>query len=150
MLWVRLTATHLKWDVAAHSLKSVFAALAQLVHQHVPKLDAEVVFDRLTERERLGSTALNNGVALPHVQCPELTAPLLLVLRTEKALPIAGPEQKPVDIFFALFTPQGEGKELLDRLYACLHHQSWPNTLRQITVQEAVKLISVKLTPLEP
>ena len=69
-----------KASVEAHSRKRALEAAADLVAEHHPDLSARKLFDELMARERLGSTGLGDGVAIPHcrIPCEQITGALLV------------------------------------------------------------------------
>lgn len=69
-------------------------------------LDAALVADRLHERERLASTALGHGVAIPHGRLGTLERPRAAFLRLGTPIPFAAPDAIPVDLVFAMIVPE--------------------------------------------
>ena len=92
------------------SRKRVFERLAELLASAQDGLSAEVIFDALTNREKLGSTALGNGVALPHtsIAIPEARGALLLL---EEGLKMDAPDKKPVQVFMAILVPADKASD---------------------------------------
>lgn len=92
------------------SRKRVFERLAELLASAQDGLSAEVIFDALTNREKLGSTALGNGVALPHtsIVIPEARGALLLL---EEGLKMDAPDKKPVQVFMAILVPADKASD---------------------------------------
>ena len=80
--------------------------LARLVTIGLPDLTPVQAFDGLVSRERLGSTGLGNGIAIPHGRIKHLSTAIGAFLRTESALDFDAIDGQPVDLFFALFVPQ--------------------------------------------
>ncbi|QNM94718.1 PTS sugar transporter subunit IIA [Chitinimonas koreensis] len=79
---------------------------------HVPDRVAE----RLTEREKLGSTALGQGVAIPHARIPDLQHPVAVFIRTAQPIPFDAPDGKPVGLLFTLLVPEHATQEHLQLL----------------------------------
>ena len=79
-------------------------------------LSANDVRRVLTERERLGSTGLGNGIAIPHGKLPELTGVLGLFIRLTKPVEFDAVDDKPVDIICVLLAPESSGSEHLKAL----------------------------------
>ncbi len=79
---------------------SHFLALAQ------PELNETLVFDKLLERERLGSTGLGEGVAIPHCRMEEAKRAMLALITLDKGVDFDSRDANPVDIFFALVVPE--------------------------------------------
>ncbi len=71
-----------------------------------PGLDAERVAKALAEREALGSTALGQGIALPHARVIGLRQPLAAFLRLQLPIPYHAPDGKPVSDLLVLLVPE--------------------------------------------
>ena len=100
-------------DIA--SRKRALVAAADLLAQRHPELSARRLFDALTERERLGSTGIGDGVAIPHcrLDCPRMMAAFL---RLEQAVDYDAIDGQPVDLLFALVVPRQEARIHLEML----------------------------------
>jgi nitrogen PTS system EIIA component len=79
-------------------------------------LDEKTVYDTLAERERLGSTGIGNGTAVPHGRLPSLARIFGLFARLEKPIPFDSVDDQPVDLVFLLLTPEGAGADHLKAL----------------------------------
>ena len=79
-------------------------------------LIAAAVHAGLCEREKLGSTALGRGVALPHARVRGLAQPIAAFLRTRLAIPFDAPDGKPVGDLLVLLVPQAATDEHLQLL----------------------------------
>jgi PTS system nitrogen regulatory IIA component len=97
------------------SKKQLFQQLADLA-QRAYGLDADEVYDRLHERERLGSTGFGNGIAIPHAKIPGLDHVCGLVLRLDTPIAFDAVDEVPVDIIFSLLSPVDSGAEHLKML----------------------------------
>jgi len=111
-----LTQTRVAINVNAASKKAVLEELARLVASDTPELTPAQAFDGLVFRERLGSTGLGNGIAIPHGRIAHLTATVGAFLRTESAIDFDAIDGNPVDLFFALFVPHEATEEHLAML----------------------------------
>lgn len=106
-------------DVDAPSRKRAFQQAAALFERlHGPKhgLKARDVIEALFERERLGSTALGFGVAIPHARIATLRAPLAAVLRMKQALPFDSPDDEPVSLLIVMLVPVAANEQHLQAL----------------------------------
>ncbi len=74
------------------------------------------ILETLTERERLGSTGIGNGTAVPHGRLPNLPRIQGLFARLEKAIDFEAIDSRPVDLVFLLLTPDGAGADHLKAL----------------------------------
>lgn len=92
--------------VAVASKKKALEALSSLLGRSAEALDETQIFDSLVARERLGSTGLGYGIAIPHGRVSELqqTAGALLVL--EEGIDFDAPDGQPVNILFGLLVPE--------------------------------------------
>ena len=79
-------------------------------------LDARHAFEALLERERLGSTGMGRGVAIPHARIEGLDRVVGVFTRLQKPLDYDAPDGEPVDLAFALFAPQEAGADHLRAL----------------------------------
>ncbi len=87
------------------SKKRVLETLAEMI-AGATMLGPTEVFDCLLTRERLGSTGLGRGVALPHGRMQGLKSTVGALLRLQTGIDFDAPDDKPVDLFFALGVPQ--------------------------------------------
>ena len=74
------------------------------------------IYDVLADRERLASTGLGRGLAIPHGKLPELPRVCALFARLERAIPYGALDSQPVDLIFALLAPADAGAEHLRAL----------------------------------
>jgi PTS system nitrogen regulatory IIA component len=74
------------------------------------------IYDALAERERLGTTGIGNGVAIPHCRLAELARLYGLFARLERPVPFDAIDDEPVDLVFVLLAPQDAGAEHLKAL----------------------------------
>jgi PTS system nitrogen regulatory IIA component len=74
------------------------------------------IFDVLLERERLGSTGVGNGIAIPHGRLPALARLYGLFVRIDPAVDFDAVDEQPVDLVFLLLAPEGAGADHLKAL----------------------------------
>jgi len=74
------------------------------------------VFDALLERERLGSTGVGNGIAIPHARLAEVTGLHGLFARLYPAVDFDAVDEQPVDLVFLLLAPESAGADHLKAL----------------------------------
>jgi PTS system nitrogen regulatory IIA component len=67
--------------------------------------DADLIFAKVLERERLGSTGLGDGIAIPHARIQGLAGPLGVCARLKRGIDFDAIDGKPVDIVFLLLLP---------------------------------------------
>jgi PTS system nitrogen regulatory IIA component len=74
------------------------------------------VFDALLQRERLGSTGIGNGIAIPHGKLPKIGRLFGVFARLEKPVDFESLDGEPVDLVFLLLAPEGAGADHLKAL----------------------------------
>ena len=74
------------------------------------------IYETLAERERLGSTGIGRGIALPHGKLPALSRLYGLFARLERPIPFEAVDNQPVDLVFTLLAPVDAGAEHLRAL----------------------------------
>ena len=99
-----LTPAHVALDVSAPDKKALFERIAVLLDGTAGLGHAQVV-DSLMARERLGSTGLGQGIAIPHGRVKGLREALGAFLRLEPALAFDAPDNRPVNLVFVLLVP---------------------------------------------
>ncbi len=104
--------------VEAGSKKRLLETIAQLLHEAVPELGADDLFTSLTTRERLGTTGLGFGVAIPHCRIDSCTAPVGALFRLHESVDFDAVDGDPVDLLFVLVVPEEATQEHLNALAA--------------------------------
>ena len=74
------------------------------------------IFEILMQREKLGSTAVGNGIAIPHGKMPNLARLFGLFARLDRAVDFEALDGQPVDLIFLLLAPEGAGADHLKAL----------------------------------
>lgn len=116
------------------SKKRVLEQLSQLLAASAPNVTAEEIFDGLIARERLGSTGLGQGVAIPHGRMSGLTEPLGAFMRLEAGIDFDASDSKPVDLVYGLLVPAestDEHLQLLAQLAQMFSEMSFCTQLRE-------------------
>jgi nitrogen PTS system EIIA component len=88
------------------SKKRALELLGELVADATGDLDQRTVFDSLLGRERLGSTGLGHGVALPHGRLAASPQAIGAVIKLDRGIDFDAIDQQPVDLLFALIVPE--------------------------------------------
>lgn len=102
-------------DVAVTSKKRALEQASLLFENH-QGLERAQVFDSLFARERLGSTGLGHGVAVPHGRINKINKPLAAFMRLARPVTFDAPDNQPVDILLVLVVPQEATQQHLDIL----------------------------------
>lgn len=102
-------------DLQVANKKALFHQLGQLAERSLGVAARQVV-DRLSERERLGSTGFGGGVAIPHGKIEGLERVCAAVVRLERPIDFQAIDDLPVDLVFMLLSPADAGAEHLKAL----------------------------------
>lgn len=100
-------------DAEQTSKKSILEKLAELLASASPELNQHKVFESLLARERLGTTGLGAGIAIPHGRVPHNGRAIGAFVRTKRPLAFDAVDNAPVDLFFALCVPEAATAEHL-------------------------------------
>ena len=93
-------------DLNGATKSDVLRELAQHMCAHYSEIDAEKLVDVLWERERLGSTAIGDGIAIPHGKLPGLKGVLGLFGRHGAGVDFESLDGNPTRLFFLLVAPE--------------------------------------------
>ena len=110
-----LPATNVLVGIEATSKKRVFEHAGVLFENHHAIARATIT-DNLFARERLGSTGLGHGVAIPHGRIKGLKNPLAAVMRVAQPIPFDAPDDEPVSLLIFLLVPEAATQRHLERL----------------------------------
>ncbi len=111
-----LAPGHAFYGVQGVSKKRTLEYIANVISQRQESLEAKTVFNQLITREKLGSTGLGNGFALPHCRLSCCEKPQAIFLRLAEPIDFDAVDRKPVDMVFALIVPEGESEQHLNFL----------------------------------
>ena len=101
-------------DIA--SKKRALELLADLLAQQVNADQSLDIFHQLTEREKLGSTALGHGIALPHARTEPCEQAVGAFIKLKQGIDFDSPDDIPTDLLFALMVPKEHTEEHLEIL----------------------------------
>jgi len=125
-----LAPGHIFCDVPVSSKKRALEVLSGLLVEAGAPLAESDIFDGLIARERLGSTGLGHGVAIPHGRFEGLTETVGIFATLERTIDYDAIDDEPVDLVFALMVPKESTEEHL-QLLASLAEMFGENTVRE-------------------
>jgi len=99
----------------ANSKKQLLQLLAEKAAA-VTELPERVIFDTILQRERLGSTGVGNGIAIPHGKLAGVKKIVGVFARLETPVDFEALDDQPVDLVFLLLAPEGAGADHLKAL----------------------------------
>mgnify|MGYP006186967111 CR=1 FL=1 len=105
-----------KSAVLFNSKKRILEYIAELAHQQLPQLPESTIFEALMAREKLGSTGIGGGIAIPHGKLKDVTSPVLVFVVSQDAIQFDAIDNQPVDIFCAILIPEDQCQAHLSTL----------------------------------
>ena len=102
--------------VAGGSKKRLLETISQFAQEHNPDIEAEDIFDGLIERERLGSTGVGDGVAIPHCRLEGCDKIIGIFFSLSEPIDFDSLDKQSVDLVFTLIVPSESNKEHLSAL----------------------------------
>ncbi|MFN3868571.1 MAG: PTS sugar transporter subunit IIA [Hyphomicrobiaceae bacterium] len=127
----------------AKSKKLALQELAQKASE-ITGIDGREIFDTLLQRERLGSTGLGRGIAIPHVKFRSVKSIVCLFARLEEPIPFDSHDNEPVDIIFLLLAPEhasGDHLKALARISRLVRDSATLERLRTAPDAEALRKV---------
>lgn len=127
--------------VLLHSESGSKAAIIAEVLEALPSVDPDQAMAVIMEREKLGSTGIGHGIAIPHGRLPDLDTPITALARHADGIDFDAIDGKPVHIVVVLLAPQDEDRshlELLAGLARTLQKESVRQAVMQATTAEEI------------
>src|SRR5258707_15189836 len=147
-----LSPTHVLADLQASSKKRLFEQVGLLFENH-DGIARSQVFDSLFARERLGSTGLGQGVAIPHGRIKGLKEPIAALIRLAEAVPFDAPDGRPVNLLIFLLVPEQANQQHLDilsELAQMLSDKPFRENLLRLTEPGALHAMLATWEPVRP
>jgi PTS system nitrogen regulatory IIA component len=103
-------------DLKAQDKVRVLEELSEAIIIHLPSIDKDSLVRVLLDRERLGSTGIGDGVAIPHGKFHGINHPIISFGRSKKGLDFESMDGQPVHLFFLLIAPENSANVHLKAL----------------------------------
>jgi PTS system nitrogen regulatory IIA component len=127
-----LTLDCTKCAVPASSKKRILEQICLLAAEKMGNCSASDLLDSILNREKMGSTGIGNGIAIPHGRLSNTDKAMAVLLTTEQAIDFDAIDNKAVDIFICLFVPQDSTQEHLNTLQSIAQLFSDRKTAKQV------------------
>ena len=127
----------------AQSRKQLLQELAARSHG-LTRISERRIFETLVERERLGTTGVGAGIAIPHGRMTEVKTIIGIFARLENAIDYEAVDSQPVDLVFMLLAPENAGADhlkALARVSRLLRDKAVCEKLRSASTGEALYAI---------
>jgi PTS system nitrogen regulatory IIA component len=147
-----LPVNHVLLGLDAGSKKRLFEQIG-LLFENTRQVPRARVFDSLFDREKLGSTGLGYGVAIPHGRIKTLKEPACCFVRTAAPIAFDAPDGAPVSLVFAMLVPEHATEahlELLSELAQMFSDAQLREQLATIQEVDAVHRLITEWSPYAP
>lgn len=105
-----------KSAVLFNSKKRILEYIAELAHQQLPEMSEYSILEALMAREKLGSTGIGGGIAIPHGKLDCVSSPLLVFVVSQEPIAFDAIDNQAVDIFCAILIPKDQCQSHLTTL----------------------------------
>ena len=132
-------------DVQADSQKNVFKILGNTFSKKNKDLSS-LIIEKLNERERLGSTSVGNGIAIPHTKVDGIKETQVIFLKLKSGVDFSAPDGKKIDLIFSIIAPENSESDhllILSSISSFIRKKEKVNRLRgSATIDEIQFLFS--------
>lgn len=119
--------------VPVSSKKKLLELLSSMVAETISEASADDIYERLLGRERMGSTGIGEGIAIPHCRLLQCQQAMGILLHLETSIDYDAIDGHPVDLVFALIVPEeatDEHLQILATLATNFNQESYRDSLR--------------------
>ncbi|MDH3327304.1 MAG: PTS IIA-like nitrogen regulatory protein PtsN [Gammaproteobacteria bacterium] len=141
-----ITLNRIECGVSASSKKRTLERISHLISTGVEGVDQNEIFDSLIAREKLGSTGLGKGIAIPHGRLKSANQTIAAFIQLEKGIDFDAPDGEPVDLLCALLVPPNCSDEHLEVLALLSEMFSKPEVRDKLRSTQDPKAIHTILT----
>jgi PTS system nitrogen regulatory IIA component len=131
-----LSPERIQFDVHSSSKKRLLELISRELARNSSSLSEREIFESLCARERLGSTGLGKGVAIPHGRVKGSDTVQASFIRLKKPLPFDAVDGEPVDLLFAMTVPEQCNEDHLKLRAQVAELFSNPDLLKQLREAE--------------
>ncbi len=121
-------------DVDVDSKKNLFKFISNIFSSNDPDESSKII-EKLNERERLGSTGVGNGVAIPHSKINKIEKTKVLFIKLKSAIDFSASDKREVDLVFVILAPkncQSEHLLVLSSISSFIKNESFLKKLRSL------------------
>jgi PTS system nitrogen regulatory IIA component len=136
-----LDEDHILVDLKAKDKREVLEELSEVITGHDPSLEKSALVKVLLERERLGSTGIGDGVAIPHGKFQGIDQPIISFGRSRRGLDFDSMDGAPTYLFFLLVAPENSASihlKALARIAKILKNSSFRKMLMEASSREEI------------
>ena len=138
-----LTEDSIIMDCDSRSQKNTLEVISNKMAE-LTSTNKDEIFQKLYEREKLGTTAFGNGIAIPHARVEGIQNAKIIILKLTEAIDFNSIDGNKVDIVMSLFVPNDNNKmhvELLSSIASLLDNQVFREKIRTANTASDVMMI---------
>ena len=101
----------------------------------------DTIFDKLYEREKLGTTAFGQGIAIPHARIPQIKSPKILFMKLSEGIDFDAIDKKKVDLIFSLIVPDTKDDfhlEILSKVASLVDNKIFVQKIRDLSDKKEI------------
>jgi PTS system nitrogen regulatory IIA component len=136
-----LTAERIIPELAAKTKEEVLEEVSRLISPFCDGVDTKTVTSVLRERERLNSTAIGEGIAIPHGRLAGIKTVVAAFARSSKGIDFDSVDRQPTQLFFVIIAPDDAAAmhlKALARISRLLKDHDFRNRLLGLNTREAL------------
>lgn len=111
-----LSAERTRFNIAGGSKKRVLELASEMIAHSLQEVSADTLFSGLINRERLGSTGIGEGVAIPHCRLDNIQQAIGALIHLQTPVDFDAIDRQPVDLLFFLLVPEDACEQHLETL----------------------------------
>lgn len=130
-------------DCQSKSKKNVLELISEIASS-ISATDKDIVFEKLYEREKLGTTAFGNGIAIPHARIDDLLEAKIIILKLETAIDFNSSDGEKVDLIVSLLAPNNKNElhiQILSKIAEMLDDKVFREKIRNCSNKSEIKSI---------
>ena len=130
-------------DCQSKSKKNVLELISEIASS-ISATDKDIVFEKLYEREKLGTTAFGNGIAIPHARIDDLSEAKIIILKLETAIDFNSSDGEKVDLIVSLLAPNNENEmhiKILSKIAEMLDDDFFREKIRSCSDKSEIKAV---------
>ena len=130
-------------DCQSKSKKNVLELISEIAAS-VSIANKDIIFEKLYEREKLGTTAFGNGIAIPHARIDDLSEAKIIILKLETAIDFNSSDGEKVDLIVSLLAPNNENEmhiKILSKIAEMLDDKVFREKIRNCSNKLEIKSV---------
>ena len=127
-------------NIESKSKKNILETISDNLANGDPS-QKDTIFDKLYEREKLGTTAFGEGIAIPHARIPNIESPKILFMKLSEGIDFDALDNKKVDLIFSLIVPDTKDAshiEILSKVASLVYSKTLVQKIRDLSDKQKI------------